>query len=207
MAKAKVSKLPGINIDSGPMITNAKDLVSTRSNIANLQTKEKRIKTDLSDDAETLRKEQVDQGKFIGLIRLTNTELPPIRVEFRQTNGALDVSEEKILDRLFGASRPLLFEKEKIITQITDPEKVIVDLTNSGKNPWDYLELAVKGGMDRTVADSTNSVVSAEALLPKKGFLATLNDIVGTLGKEAIEYAKEYLEKTLKPSVVAGTKG
>ena len=74
-------------------------------------------------------------------------------------------------------------------------------------NPWDCMEVRVKSGMDRTVSDASEHVVIAEGLVPQKGFIAKLAEIVGTLTETAMEYTKKYLEQTLSTVVVAGTKG
>jgi len=46
----------------------------------------------------------------------------------------------------------------------------------------------------------------AEALLPKDGYLATLNDAGKNLNDEAKAYVKSYLEQTLQPRTVLGSK-
>ena len=121
-------------------------------------------------------------------------------------NGALAVDEGKNLDMLYGTARPLLFQKERVVNEIVDPMALIKELIDAGKNPFDYIDIAVRKGMDHVLVESKN-VTSGEAYLPKEGFLNTLNEIKNTLSDNAKTYTKEYLNNTLKPRVVLGTKG
>ena len=202
----KVTALPEVSVNSGAIVESAGKAVEVRSKIADLSTEEKELRTFIEDASKEVRAEEQLKGNYIGLIRITGKELPPVRVEFRINNGALNVNEEDTLNTLYGASRPLLFEREKAVTQITDPDALIKELVALGKNPWDYLDIKVKSGLDRAVTDFP-SVVSVEAFLPKKGFLATLNEILHTLSDDAKAYTGKYLDKVLNPTVVIGTKG
>jgi hypothetical protein len=211
MAQAKKKPLPEINIDSGVLVDEARKAIHARSEKAQAETEEKDAKKKMAEEAEKIRAKCLEDSEgYIGLIRVTSKtqEIPPTRVEFRMSNGALDINEKGKLDEMFGASRPLLFGREKVITEILDPDKLIEQMKAAGKNPWDFLTLSVKSNMDRVVDDAADkTVVSQEAYLPKSGFLATLDDIAHTLADKAKEYVKAYLAKTLKPSVVIGSKG
>lgn len=209
MAQEKKKPLPETNIDNGVLVDEARKAVQARSDKAQAETEEKEAKRVMSEEAEKIRAECVEKGEgYLGLIRITSDDLPPTRVEFRMNNGALDISEKEKLDEMFGASRPLLFGREKVITEILDPDKLIEQMKASGKNPWDFLTLSIKSNMDRVVDDAADeTVVSQEAYLPKGGFLATLDDIEHTLSDDAKEYVKAYLAKTLKPAVVIGSRG
>ena len=202
----KKEGLPEINIDNGQIVDEAKQAVEARSKIAELTTVEKQHSHEIAVLAEGLRQEEVSREKYIGIVRVTNSELPPVRVEFRMENSPLDISEEQNLDAIYGSARPLLFQREMAVNEIIDPTALIKELVDSGKNPWDYLSLSVRNGMDHVLVESKN-VASGEALLPKEGFLNTLNEIKNTLTPDAKEYTKAYLDKALKPRVVLGTKG
>jgi hypothetical protein len=204
MSEAR-KKLPEISVSTGPIVEQAKKMAGYRVQIAALQEKEDEANDRVKLAAIGIRESEAESKNFIGLIRIIPTDTPPLRCEFRiAKNSALDVSEEPKLDALFGAQRPLLFGREKVINEITDPSALIEELKLQGKNPWDYLDLKVKPGLDRAVADSKN-VIAGEAFMPKKNFLETLNDIAGRLGTEALTYVKEYLSSVLSP-VVAMTK-
>lgn len=203
MSKSSAEK----NIDSGTLTDLVKEYDVIRNKIASLQTQEKEIKGKIEQESSLVRVKEENKGKYISLLRITSEDVHPYRVEFRQTNGALDISQKNTLNELFGNSRPLLFSKEKAVSAIIDPKKLIEDLESSGKNPWDYLDLKIKSNMDRVIADNSDAVTVQEAFLPKKGFVGTLNDIVHTLKDGAKRYIKKYMETALRPTVVAGTKG
>ena len=200
-------KLPEINIAEGQIITEATELVQTRAAKAILETKEKILKASIEVQAAAVRDEKMDKGEIVGLIRLT-TEQMPVQVQFKidSKKAALDLSEEENLDDIFKGARPLLFGKDKVVTEITDPEELLKAMRDSGRNPWDFLKLTVKENMDEVVA-SYPHVTSNDTFMPKIGFLATLHDIWRTLSIEAIEYMKTYVKEVIKPSVVVGSQG
>jgi hypothetical protein len=200
----KKEALPEISVDVGPIVTEAKQASDARSKAAEYTTIEKKHAENMSKIAEGLRQEQVTRENYIGIIRVTGPDLPPVRVEFRMENGPLDVSEEKHLDELYGTLRPLLFGREKIVKEITNPAALIQELIDSGKNPWDYLELSVMEGMDHVLSDSEH-VITQEAFLPREGFLNKLNETRNTQSYEAKQFNDSYLQGALKPRVVLGT--
>jgi hypothetical protein len=83
---------------------------------------------------------------------------------------------------------------------------LILELTAQGKNPFDFLDISVKKDMDVVLADSKN-VATSEAILPKKDFLCTLQDVKASLSVDAKAFTKYYLDEALKPRVILGTKG
>ena len=201
----KRKSLPEISVSEGSIVNYAKRMAGLRAQIATLQEQEDQASGNIRTEAEVLRQAEVKNNNFIGLIRIVDNSLAPVRCEFRITkNGALAIDDEKKLDGLFGASRPLLFGKEKVITEITDPTALIEEIKARGQNPWDYLNVSVKTGLDRALADSKH-VVSQEAFLPKQGFLSTMNDIAPTMKPEGLSWVKEYL-KTVLAAVVSMTK-
>lgn len=69
------------------------------------------------------------------------------------------------------------------------------------------MELRVKDGHDETVIAKSTVVSYDEAFLPKKDFIASLQEIVGTLKDQAKEWVRSYLKEAVKPTVVGGTRG
>lgn len=203
---------PEISVDKNDpnhsnIVQYAKSAANNHSKAANLQTQVKKDKIRIANEAKSIRKESCSDGFYAGLIRITDDELPPVRVEFRNNGKCLDVSQEQELDRLFGASRPLLFNREKVVTEILDPEKLIKDLRAMGKNPWDFIKVDIKKGQDSVVAENTDAVTSDEGFVAHKGLLDTMNNIYDTLSDEARKFIDDYLEHTLDSKVVLGTKG
>jgi len=197
-----LKKLPEISVSDGQIVQAAKEMSQCRARIATLEEQQSKAESRIKDNADAVRHSEQNKNNYIGLIRVVDESIQPTRVEFRiGKSSALALSEEKKLDGLFGAKRPLLFERDKVITQITDPGALIDELKARGNNPWDYLDIKVKPGLDRALADSKNVIVD-EAFLPKKGFLETLNDMVGTLKAEAVTYVREYLDRVLSTHVV-----
>jgi len=207
MAKANPNALPEISTTDSKLVTAARNLGNIQAQIASLQTQEKTIKKDIAEKASLIRKTKADEKEFIGLVRITGTDIHPYRVEFKMGNCPIDVDQEQVLDELYGPSRPLLFERALSITDISNPTQAIKDLESQGKNPWDYLEIRVKDGMDRAVADATEYVVGSEAFIPVKGFLAKLYSIAGTLAEAGLKYTREILDAKLSPYVCGGAKG
>jgi hypothetical protein len=203
------SGLPEINIGEGLIVLKAKEACDAHSQVGVLETLIKTCKEVISSEAEGLRKSEENSGNYIGLVRITGTDLPPVRVEFRTgSNSALDLDQESTLDELFGPARPLIFARSKVITGVVDPMTLVQQLKDSGKNPWDYLTVSVKPGMDEIVASvSSDAVTVQEVFLPREGWIAKLNELAVVLTNQAKRYISEYMEKVLKPSVVLGSKG
>jgi hypothetical protein len=203
---SKKSNVPEKSIDTGELVELAMKALTARSKAAEYTTQEKAASEEIGKKAEHERREEINRGNYIGMIRVTGDKQTPIRIEFRLDNGALDVTEEANLDALYKGSRPVLFKREKIVTEITDPLALIQELIAEGKNPFDFLELKVRDGMDHAVVDSKN-LTTAEAFLPTEGFLTTIEGIKSSLSDDAKTFTKNYLETALKPRVVLGTKG
>jgi len=198
---AETKRLPEISVLEGPIVQSARAMSDYRAQIASLQEKEDQEEQQIKAEAVSIRLAEQKRNNFIGLVRVVDSETPPVRAEFRMSkSSALALSEETKLNAMFGAKRPLLFEREKVITQILDPNALIEEIKARGQNPWDYLSISVKSGLDRALADS-KSVIVDEAFLPKKGFLETMNDVVDTLKADAVAYVKDYLNRVLSPIV------
>ena len=200
-------KLPEQNIGEGEIVDLAAELVQVRADKAKLDTKEKDLRTKIEKKAVAFRDQKLDKNKIVGLIRITD-DRAPIRVEFRVSSkdAALDPDEEQTLDDLFRGLRPLLFGKDTIISEITEPEELLTAMRESGRNPWDFLKLSVKSGMDEVVS-SYPYTISSTVFMPKEGFLATLSDVFHTLTESAGSYIKQYIKAVVKPTVVAGSRG
>lgn len=194
------------NVDTGEIVEEASKALDARAQVAEFTTVEKHHAGNVGQLAEGLRQAGYEREHFIGVVRITSKDQSPVRVEFRLENGALNITEEANLNAIYGSSRPLLFGREKIVTEIINPLELLQELVNAGKNPFDYLDLSVKKGMDHALIDSGH-VTTAEAILPRDGFLDTLNDIKSTMSTDAKTYTKNYLNGAVKPRVVLGTKG
>ena len=203
--KKKSDALPEyINTDKD-LFKATKGAIEARQEKALAEKEEKNYKKDMIANANDIRKEEINKGTFIGVIKIISTNMPACRIEFRINNGALNVNQMSDLDRLFGGLRPALFEKAEAVTEITDPQVLYDSLVADGKNPWDYLSLGVKKNMD-VIVSKYDGCLTAEAILPKKGLLARLKDNASTLSDEAMAWIKTYLEQALKTTPVLGTK-
>ena len=206
---AKKCTLPEITVNTGGIVEDAKKAMQARAKVAEHQKQEDDAKSSITESALFIRVEQEARQNYIGKIVITAEDFPPVRCEFRtdKAKAALDVTQEKELDRMFGPARPLLFSKEVVVTAITDPNALIAQLKKEGKNPWDYLSIGVKKGMDGIIAQTKECVISKEGLIPQEGYLNILNDIQKGLSEEAKTFIHEYLKSVLNPTVVLGTKG
>ena len=203
---SKKADTPEISVDKGLIVDLAKEALAARASAAEFTTIEKQHSELIAQQGELLRQEEISRDQYIGVVRITGEQQAPVRVEFRMENGALDVSEETNLNAIYGAQRSVIFQREKIVNEIINPMGLVQELVNAGKNPFDYLDLSVRKGMDHVIVESKN-VTSGEAFLPKEGFLGKLNEIKHTMSSEAKEYTKNYLMGAIKPRVVLGTKG
>ena len=204
--KKKSDALPESISDNDKLIQYVKDAVEARTRKGVADKDEKTARKDMSLLAEDIRTDALNyNGDFIGVIKVIEKNIPATRIEFRINNGALDVSQMDTLNELFGGLRPALFAQAKVVKEITDPDKLIDEMSSGGLNPWDYLELKVKPEKDDIVS-TFKGIVTAEAILPKKGLLARLSENSNTLSRKAVDWIKVYLEKALKPTPVLGTK-
>jgi hypothetical protein len=208
MAATKKPGLPEHTVSTGDIVDYAKKAIDARTQVARYTTDEKDAKENIETEAIQIR-EQEEAKNYIGKINITSKDFPPIRVEFKTDKGkaALDLSQEPELDRMFGASRPLLWGRETIVTAITNPDALIAKLKSEGKNPGDYLTFGVKKGMDGIIAQYKDSVISQEALVPQEGYLNVLNETRKGHSEETQAFTSVYLNNVLKPTVVLGTKG
>lgn len=210
MAKAKidVDALPEVSVETGAIVDRAKEAVDFRATEAKAAADGKAVRERIEVEASELRKEYAEVNEFIGLIRVAGVDAPPVRVEFRfSSSGKLPVTEEGLIDRLFGPSRPILFSREKTITAIKDPAQLVADLKQKGRNPWDFLTVVVRTGCEAVVCECSDAVIAGECFLPRKGFLARIKEMLGEFSDETISWLKTYLNKALSPTVVVGTKG
>lgn len=191
----------------------ARDALSARSSLAQFELAEASAKNALATKASDLRVTEARKDNYIGIVRVVKPEaaaedLSPVRVEFKMSSkdSALKVDQMEDLDEMFGGLRPQLWEKGKAVTDIPDPKALIDSIITAGQNPWDYLKLAVKPGMDDIVS-RYSGVTVIEAILPKTGFLARLQEFGKNLGSEAKDYVRAYLNTALHTSVNLGTKG
>lgn len=208
MAKSKKS-LPEVVVSkqSHPeLVEITRKALSLRSQIAALETDEKAAKVRIAELAEGVRrKEEREKSNYVGLVKITDEGMAPAQVQHKMTSAALAITEGETLDHHFNSARPMLWEKDMVVTGVSDPDALLTELRAKGQNPWDLLELKVKSGVDRALESSSN-VIKEEAFLPMEGFLATLNEIKHTFTPEAKEYLSKYLETVLKATVSLGHK-
>jgi hypothetical protein len=207
MAKSKKA-LPEISVNAQThpdLVKKAEVALDLRNQIADLTVKETAAKKALAEGASAVRLQEQGKDNYIGLVKVSDQGQSTAQVQFKVCSGALPLEEGQTLDAHFGSARPMLFEKDMVVTGFTDPDALLADMKSKGQNPWDLLELKVKTGVDRAFATSPH-VTKDEAFLPVEGFLATLNEIQHTLTPAAKAYLAEYLAKVLKTTVNLGNK-
>jgi hypothetical protein len=173
--------------------------------IAALETQEKAAKKEMAEKAKDIRVAEEAKGNYIGIVKVTDEGMSPSQIQFKMTNAAIDIDQGQTLDTHFGAARPMLWSKDMVVTGITDPSALIEEMKARGQNPWDYLNVTVKPGLDANFRDSAN-VVKGEAYLPVEGFLSTVNEFKHTFSAEAKVFLAEYLLAVLNASVSLGHK-
>lgn len=200
--------LPEVNVTGGVLVDESVRYVKTRAEKAALESQEKAIKAKLESESEALRAEKLKAKEVVGLIRITNEQgQAPVRVEFRTTDkAALDLSEEDQLNQIFQAVKPVLFQREKVVTAINNYEDLIADLKAKSIDPNTVLDFKVKTGM-HGVLSGCKGVDTAEAITPRDEFLANLKENAHLISDDGWKYLTEYLAVALKPTAVAGTKG
>ena len=212
-ATAKVANaLPEIIINTDPIVATTREALSARASKAQYELAEKTAKERLATLASDLRVEQANVDNYIGIIRVVQPEgteeMPPVRIEFKMAikDSALKITELDTVDSLFGALRPQLWEATKIVTDIHSPQALYDSLKEAGMNPFDYLNVSVKDGMDNIVAQH-QGVTTIESLMPKTGFLARLQEFGKNLSDDAKYYIRRYLERALSSAVTLGSRG
>jgi len=204
----KKATLPEHVIDKSEsaLAKRAKDALNAREKVNQFTTKEKEHKEGLAEDCELLRRGKAAKDVIIGKVSIAPPNQAAVRVEFRINNGSMDADQMEELDRVFGTARPDLFELVKIVDDIPDPDALIKSLREAGLDPWDYLDIGVKKNQDQIIIDKGDGITTDEAILPKKGLLAVLPDLIKNFTVEAKDYINKYLNLALKPTVVLGTK-
>ena len=202
---SKKPTLPEIVVNSGQIVDDAKRAIEARSKVGEFQTEEDQAKDCIVEQAQTLRRQEADKGKFIGLVRVTDEELPPVRTEFRLKAKPMDISQKQDIQETYGPAYPVLWEEAKVGVGISDTEKAWNDVKAKGLDPTNYFTLSIKKGMEDAVAELSDAITSGDAIIPVKGFLAELDKL--TLDKEAVAFTRKFLEDNLVPSVVLGSKG
>jgi hypothetical protein len=221
MAKTDANALPETVVSTVEFVEIARRALSARSSRAQFEKIEETTKDELALKASVLRETLAEQDNYIGMIRVvksaTDTEdLAPVQVQFKMagkkkpdSNGKrgafLLIEDLPVIDELFGAMRPVLWEPTKVVTAVV-PDVLLESMKTGGLNPWDYLELKVKEGMDPIVARHAG-VTFTEVVAPKEGFLARLQEFGKNLVAEAKEYVRTYLKEALSTTVNVGSRG
>ena len=224
MAKSiDVNALPERVVSSEDFVAIARQALSARSSRAQYEKVEETTKDELATKAMALREAEAERDNYIGLIRIVkpatggaSEDMQPVQIQFKMAgkkkpdaNGKrgafLLIEDLTVLDELFGANRPVLWEPTKIVTSVV-PDALLESMRAAQLNPWDYLEIKVKDGMDHIVARHAG-VTSTEVVAPKEGFLARLQEFGRNLCDEAKEYIRDYLKEALSTAVNVGSKG
>lgn len=193
-----------VNAKSHPaLVEAARRAQNCRSQIADLETKEKTAKAEMSELAKVIKDTEHGKGNYIGIVKVTDEGMAPAQIQFKMVNAAIDVEQGPTLDAHFGTARPMLWSKDMVVTGITNLEGLLEELKANDQNPLDYLDIKVKPGLDANFRNSPN-VVKAEAYLPVEGFLSTVNEVKHTFSPEAKGFVDEYLKEVQKPSVSLG---
>lgn len=203
---AKKTPLPDSNVTTGELVRLADKAMEARVALADAQEVEKEIRDKIAEHAEMHRTELAKRDEFIGIVRVTGTPAP-VRIEFRQESGAIDLDQEGELKALFEQALPLLFQRAHVVNAITDNDKAIEDLRAAGLDPWDIFDLKLKKGMEGILANKSDAVESAEALVPTQDLMHNANKLAKQLSTQAKDFIREFLNSTLSTKVVLGTKG
>lgn len=207
---SKKPTLPEYIIDDPESVLSkqAKGAHEHREKVNEHTAKEGEFKKRIAENSEGLRDNLADEEppNIVGKITITPPNQTATRVEFRINNGSLDADELDNLDKLFGPCRPEIFERAVVVDQIVDPTELIESLKKAGLNPWDYLTLNVRPDVDQIVIANGKGITTAEAILPREGFLAKVKDLISQFSEEAKTYIRLYLKQALKPTVILGTK-
>lgn len=222
MAAAKKKALPEVINNNPELITLAKTALELRNQIANLEGELALAKKDLADKAKVVRELEETNGKYVGLIRIVDGEQSPCQVQFKIVNGALAMSDQDKSRGFLGAAFDLLFGKDSAVDKVLRPAALIAWLIAKGLDPWQYIEIKVKKGMDKFILDAPSMdanewhedmtvpegilITKAEALMPREGFLATCNEFAHTFTDSAKSFLKNYLSKVLSIAVDLGKK-
>jgi len=205
---AKKKGLPEVIVTKAThpdLVKKAGEVLAIHTQIADLTAQETQIKKDLVETATAIRQSEESKGNYVGLVKICDADQATAQVQFKILDGAIPIDQEQTLNIYYGSARPFFFEKEVVITAISNPDALLADLKSQGQNPWDLLELKVKTGVDRALASSPH-VIKDEAFLPVEGFLATTNEMKHTFSKDAKAFHADYLKDVLKPAVSLGNK-
>jgi len=194
---------PEVVVGQGPMSIAAHKAADAKEKVAHYKLLEEAARKELCTMAEEIRDKRVSKNEYLGLVRVVDVDLPPTRVEFRFDDQVVDVAELPKLDEYFDNYRADLFERAKVVSDIPDPDKLFAAMKKDGLNPYDYMELKVREGMDGIVARYRDRGVKiTEAFLPRKDFFTKLTECAVDLTVEAKAWVKTYLDRALKSVVV-----
>ena len=194
-----------LTIRDGSMAIHAKMAMNIRTQLADLESQETNAKDLIKSEALSMATSEQIKGNYVSIIRIIPEDSAPVRTELRITNGALNITDKPKLDKLFGGAVTDLFEQDTQVGTVEDPQGLIDALKARGIDPWTVLGVTVKSDA-RAIAIQAGAPYT-EVIVPKKGFLDTLCELGNRLSNEAKVYITAYLNHTLKPVVVMGTKG
>lgn len=188
-----------LTVRDGSMALHAKMAMDVRKQIVDLESQETNAKDLIKSEVMAMAEAERVNGNYVSIIRIVPEDSAPVRAELRVTNGALNITDKPKLETLFGGATDDLFEQDTQIGTIVDPQAIIDALKAKGIDPWSILGVIVKNGNIAIQAGAPYTQV----LVPKKGFMDTLCE----LGNRLSDHISAYLNHTLRPTVVLGTKG
>lgn len=195
-----VSKVPAIEVLDEIVLSQADAVIKLKVKADRIEKEEKEAKTELFPLVENLREKHVAEERYYGYYNMT-TNSGSIRCEYRIAKGCIDSEQAKDIDKLFGSRQYMLFERQKVVTTITDPMKLIKDL---GPEAWQHLELTIKEDHDAIVIERSGAVSYKEEVVPRKDFTQQFSSLALMLTDEAKNWVKSRLKSFFKPILVSG---
>lgn len=208
MARKKAG-LPEVSVkapEHQELVQLAASALDLQTQISSLSTQLAEKKAAMVEKAKAIRQAALrEKGEQLGLVRITGENQSPTQVQFKIVDGALDLEEAETLERLFGPSLNLFFERDIAIANIHNPGGLVQELQSRDQDPWTILQVSVRKNLDRAIAHSPHAT-TVEAFLPLEGFLATYNEVSKSLSPEAKDYVSQYLAAVLQGAVDLGKK-
>jgi len=194
-----------LTIRDGSLAIHATMAMDARKRLAELESQETSAKALIASETMDLVLKERNKGNYVSILRIIPEDSPAVRTEVRLTKGDLKVTDKLKLDQLLGTAVDDLFEQVSRVGKIEDLKVLLSSLNERGIDPMDVLDVSIKPSA-MAIAKQVG-VPFSEVLSPKTGFLDTLCEIGNKLSDQAKVYINAYLDRTLKPIVVLGTKG
>lgn len=186
MAKKKA---PEVSVTEGAIIEHAIAWQKCRALKAKIDAREKVAQEGIITEASTLRDSKLENREIIGIVRAVPEEQTPVITNFqcKSKESGITLEDAEAVRPLFNGAFDELFQEDTVVTGVDKPEQLIDAMREDGRQPFDFLELVPKKGMDHIVAEYGEYVSADTAYVPVEGFLATLNDFIRSIPDEALE--------------------